>query len=68
MKPLVLPATAGFSDGSFRTSFIGQLPNLTYQVFFMKKLWSTTVVGKDVAADTIFHFHQVILRYVSGEK
>jgi len=25
----------------------------------MKKLWSTTVVSKDVAADTIFHYHQV---------
>ena len=36
----------------------------------MKKLWSTTVVGKDVAADTIFHFHQVRCcpkKKVSGE-
>merc|ERR1711935_1271211 len=36
----------------------GAAPNLTYQVFFMKKLWSTTVVGADPNADSIFHFHQ----------
>lgn len=34
----------------------GIIPQFTYQVFFMKKLWTNTVPGKDVNADVIFTF------------
>jgi len=42
-----------------RSTTDAEVPQFTYQVFFMKKLWTKTVPGKDVNADTIFHFHQV---------
>lgn len=32
---------------------------LAYKVFFMKKLWVNTAIGKDRKSDIMFHYHQV---------